>query len=112
MNNSELDAAIAEFQAAIRINKDFTEAHCNLGHTLRRKGEYRQALEELRRGHKLGEAMGERWRYPSKEWVQYCEYLVELEARLPDFLEHKSTPASPVERIELAQICSLKGPSL
>jgi serine/threonine-protein kinase len=27
---------------------------------------------------------------------------------LPDFLEKKSTPASPVERIELAQICSLK----
>jgi serine/threonine-protein kinase len=40
--------------------------------------------------------------------VKYCEHLVELEARLPDLLGKESTPASPVERIELAQMCSLK----
>src|SRR5262249_5540676 len=36
------------------------------------------------------------------------ERLVQLEERLPGFLQGKATPASPGERIELAQLCSLK----
>jgi hypothetical protein len=40
--------------------------------------------------------------------VRQCERLVELDGRLPGFLDGKATPAGPDERIELAQLCSLK----
>ena len=102
-----LDDAIVEFREAIHINKDYAEAHCNLGHALKLKGEFRQALEELRRGHDLG-SKNRDWPYPSAEWVRQCERLVDLDRRLPGFLDRTTTPANPAERIELAGLCSLK----
>jgi serine/threonine-protein kinase len=101
------DEAVAAFREAIRLKKDFALAHCNLGHALRQQGNFREALEELRRGHELG-SKDPRWRYPSAQWVRRCERLVELDGRLPGFLEGKTTPASPDERVELAGLCSLK----
>jgi tetratricopeptide (TPR) repeat protein len=101
--------AIAAYRQAIQIKNDFAEAHCNLGHALRRQGEFREALKELRRGHELGSKNPD-WPYRSAagEWVRHCERLVELDEKLPDFIDGKKTPASPSERIELARICSLK----
>jgi hypothetical protein len=75
---------------------------------LRKQGEFRQALAALRRGDELG-SRRPGWRYPSPQWVQECQRLVDLDVRLPDFLARKATPAIPAERIELAQVCSLKG---
>jgi tetratricopeptide (TPR) repeat protein len=104
-----LNEAVAEYHEVIRIRKDFAEAHCNLGHTLRQQGQFRQALEELRRGHELGSRdPAFRSRYPSGEWVQKCERLVELDERLPGLLARKTRPASPAEQIELADLCILK----
>jgi tetratricopeptide (TPR) repeat protein len=103
----DLAGAGAAFEKAIAIEPGFAEAHCNLGHVLRRKGEFRQALKELRCGHELG-SKNPAWRYPSAQWVQQCERLVDLDGRLPDYLEGKAPPASPTERIELAGICSLR----
>ena len=40
--------------------------------------------------------------------MRQCERLVELDGKLPAFLEGKATPASAAERIELAGLCSLK----
>jgi hypothetical protein len=40
--------------------------------------------------------------------VRHCERLVELDGRLPGFLEGMTTPADPDERIELAELCTLK----
>jgi eukaryotic-like serine/threonine-protein kinase len=102
-----IDEAVAECREAIRINKDLPEAHCNLGLTQRQQGEFRQALEELRRGHELG-SKDPGWHYPSAQWMRQCERLVELDGKLPGFLEGKTTPSSPAERIELAELCSLK----
>jgi tetratricopeptide (TPR) repeat protein len=99
--------AIAAYRQAIHINKDFAEAHCNLGHALRRQGKFREALKQLRRGHELGSKNPD-WPYRSAEWVRECERLVELDEKLPDFIDGKKTPASPSEGIELARICSLK----
>jgi tetratricopeptide (TPR) repeat protein len=106
-DKGQLDEAIAAYREAIRIKKDFAEAHCNLGDTLRRQGKFREALEEFRRGHELGRR-NPGWRYPSAEWVRQCERLVELAEKLPGFLDRKTRPASPVECIELAQLCTLK----
>jgi tetratricopeptide (TPR) repeat protein len=103
----QLDEAIAAYREAIRLRKDYADAYCNLGDALRRQGEFRQALEELRRGHELG-SRNPRWRYPSAQWVRQCERLVELDGRLPGFLEGKITPASATEQIELAELCSVK----
>jgi serine/threonine protein kinase/tetratricopeptide (TPR) repeat protein len=103
----QLDDAIAAYRQAIGIKKDYAEAHCNLGEALRRQGEFRKALEELRRGHELG-SKKPGWPYPTAQWVRQCERLVELDERLPGFLEGKTTPANPNERIELAEVCALK----
>jgi serine/threonine-protein kinase len=83
------------------------EAHCELGHVLRQQGEVREALEKLRRGHELG-SKSPGWPYPSAEWVRECERLVELDGKLPDYVARKTTPASPSERVQLAELCSLK----
>jgi tetratricopeptide (TPR) repeat protein len=103
----QLDEAVAEYRVAIRLRKDDPEAHCNLGLTLERQGEFREALEELRRGHELG-TRNPRWPYASAEWLRQCERLVDLDGRLPGFLNRKATPANPAERIELAGLCVLK----
>src|SRR5581483_6078749 len=81
-------------------------AHYNLGLALQDQGEFRQALEELRRGHELG-SRGPRWPYPSAQQVRQCERLVELQGKFADFLAGKATPANAQERIDLAQLCQL-----
>jgi serine/threonine protein kinase/Tfp pilus assembly protein PilF len=102
-----LDDAIFEFGEAIRLKEDFAEAHCNLGHALKRKGEFRQALEEYRRGDKLGFKI-RGWPYPSDEWVRQCERLIDLDGRFAGFRAGMTKPANPAERIELAGLCSVK----
>ena len=106
-HKGQRDEAIAEFREALRLKKDFPEAHCNLGNALRRQCRFREALMELRLGHELGSKQPG-WPYPSAQWVRHCERLVELEGKLPGFLERTITPASPAEQIELARLCSLK----
>jgi tetratricopeptide (TPR) repeat protein len=102
-----LDEAIAAYRQALRLNKDYAEAQCNLGHALRQQGKFREALEALRRGDQLG-SRDPRWPYPSAKWVRQCERLVELDGQLPGFLEGKTQPASPAERVALAELCSVK----
>ena len=48
------------------------------------------------------------WPYPSALWMRQCERQIKLEGKLPGFLEGKTTPASPAERIKLAGLCCLK----
>jgi superkiller protein 3 len=103
----KLEEAIAEYRKAIALDPKFADAHCNLGRALQQQGKFRQALEELRRGHELA-SRRRGWPYPSAEWVRQCERLVELDEKLDGFLDRKATPASAAERIELAQLCSLK----
>jgi tetratricopeptide (TPR) repeat protein len=103
----KLDEAIAWYQRAIDIDPRFAEAHCNLGHVLRWKGEYAAALAALRRGHELGTQKRE-WQYPSGQWVNQCQRLVDLERRLPAVLKGTDKPASIAEQIEFAQMCVLK----
>jgi tetratricopeptide (TPR) repeat protein len=101
------DMAIVEFRSAIALNPDQAEFHCNLAGALREKGEFREALKELRRGHELGSKRPD-WPYPSAEWVRDCEQLVELETRLPAFIEGKAKPAGTAETLKLAEVFSLK----
>jgi serine/threonine-protein kinase len=104
----KLAEAEAAYREALRLKPDYPTARCNLGHVLRRQGEFRKALVELRRGHELG-SRDPRWRYPSDRWVRQCERLIELDEKLPGFLEGTTAPAGADERIELAQVCAIRG---
>jgi tetratricopeptide (TPR) repeat protein len=103
----DLEGAIAEYRQASALQRDYAEAHCNLGSALKQQGEFREALKELRRGHELG-CKDPGWQYPSAKWVRQCERLIELDEKLPGFVDGKRTPASPTEWIELAELCVLK----
>jgi serine/threonine protein kinase/Flp pilus assembly protein TadD len=99
--------AVAAYRKAIAIDKGIAEFHCALAGALQKQGEFQKALEEMRRGHEL-RSKRPFWPHPSAQWVRQCERLAELDLRLPGFLEGKTAPASPAERIELAGLCSLK----
>jgi tetratricopeptide (TPR) repeat protein len=99
--------AIAEYREAIRLKRDFAEAYCNLGLALRSQGDFRAALEALRRGHELG-SRRPGWSHPTAQWVQTCEHLIELDGRLADLLVGKGMPAGAADRVELAELCVLK----
>jgi tetratricopeptide (TPR) repeat protein len=47
-DKGDVDGAIAEYQEAIRISKDFPHAHYNLGLTLRNKGDVDGAIAEFK----------------------------------------------------------------
>jgi serine/threonine protein kinase/Flp pilus assembly protein TadD len=106
-SQNDLAGAIREYREVLAINPGIAEAHCNLGNVLLRLGQLGEALGELRRGHEVGSRMPG-WPYPSAQWVRQCERLVELDGKLPGFLAGKAMPASAGERIELAELCSLK----
>ena len=71
---------------------------------MRGRGEYVEALAELRAGHELGSKQPG-WRYPSSEWVRECERLVALDARLPAILKGDDKPKDAAEGVDLA-ICA------
>jgi Tfp pilus assembly protein PilF len=106
-DQGKLNESVTEYRTAIVLDPKNAVAHCNLGHALLRQGEFRRALEEHRLGDELG-SKDPRWSSPSAQWVRQDERLVELDEKLPAFLDHKAAPASPGERIELAYLCSLK----
>ena len=72
MQKQAWDEAIAAAREAIRCKPDLPEAHCNLGRALQQKGQLREALEALQRGHELG-SKDPNWRYPSAQWVEECQ---------------------------------------
>ncbi len=95
------------YREAIRLDPEYPEAHCNLGHNLSRLGRFKEALAALRRGHELG-SRNPRWRYPSAHWVAQCERLVELDGKLSQVLGGEREPAGARERLALATICRTK----
>jgi tetratricopeptide (TPR) repeat protein len=106
LDKGQLDEAITEFRQAIRIKNDFAEAYCNLGDVLERMGKFSEALFYRRRGHELG-SRNPRWPYPSAQWVQKCERLLQLDGKLPAILSGQKQPADTAERIAFAQFCQL-----
>jgi serine/threonine-protein kinase len=102
-----LDEAIGHYQQALQIDPKNPGAHCNLGLALQARGDFAQALSALKRGHELGSRRPD-WRYPSLQWVQRCERLLALEARLPAVLQGKDQPANAAEQLSFADFCTLK----
>jgi tetratricopeptide (TPR) repeat protein len=101
------DEAIAAYRQAIRLKPDFATAHCNLAHALRQKGQFAEALAAMRRGHELG-SRDPRWPYPSRQWVQEYERLVEMDRKLAAILRGEQTATDAAECVALARVCVLQ----
>jgi serine/threonine protein kinase/tetratricopeptide (TPR) repeat protein len=106
-DRNQLDEASAEFRQAIDLQPDYAEAHCTLGQILRLQGQLSASLDFYKRGHALGSKRKD-WPYPSAQMVADAERLVGLEAKLPDVLAGKATPANNRERLGLIEVCQLK----
>jgi serine/threonine protein kinase/Flp pilus assembly protein TadD len=98
--------AIAAYRKTIEIQTDYAEAHCNLGSALLELGEFTDALLSSKRGHQFGSARPN-WQYPSADWVRRAERLLQLDAKLPQFLNGDTVPGNPTERLAVAQLCQL-----
>jgi tetratricopeptide (TPR) repeat protein len=104
MDQGKWAEAEAEYPKAIRSKPDYAEAHCILGITLGQQGRFAEALIFAQRGHKLGiKTPG--WRTLSDQLVREIKGFVDLDARLPKFLQGDVRPARAAERIQLGSIC-------
>jgi tetratricopeptide (TPR) repeat protein len=103
-----IHGAIACFKQTIALNNHaelVAMAHCNLGHELRRLGQFAEALKSLKMGHALGSKIGSDWKYPSAQWVQQCEALLALDQKLAAIQQGQAQPASAAEQLNLAILC-------
>src|SRR5262249_11037325 len=103
----DLSGAMAAYRRAIAVQPDHHLAHWNLGQLLQKQGEFRESLKELRLSQKVG-PQDPRWTNFTAKGVKECERLIELDEKLPRFIEDKITPANSAERIELARLCTIK----
>jgi serine/threonine protein kinase/tetratricopeptide (TPR) repeat protein len=106
-DQGKLDDAIAEFRTAIQLKPDLANAFCGLGLALEQKGLFRESLENLEQGHKLGSKRPD-WRDPSEAWVRKARLLVDLEAKFPALLKGEAKPKDASERLALADLCYKK----
>jgi serine/threonine-protein kinase len=58
----------------------------------------------LRRGDELG-SRRPGWGHPAGDWVRQFEQLVDLDAKLNQFLQGQTEPAGAAERLALARLC-------
>jgi serine/threonine-protein kinase len=106
-HRQEWDKGIAINQKALLLSRDCAEAHCNLGLCLCGKGEFRAAIESLRRGHELGSSRPG-WNYNSAGWLRNAELLLNIEQRLNEILTGRIQPANNDERLLFARLCHIK----
>jgi tetratricopeptide (TPR) repeat protein len=99
-----LEQAVSEYEAVIRIDPDYPEVHCDLGHALNKLLKFREGLASLRRGHELG-SKRPNWPYPSANWVRDGEILLRFDEELAAIQRGEPAPADPQERVGLAEFC-------
>jgi serine/threonine-protein kinase len=95
------EAPDGPFRAQLPVQYPYAESHCNLGQTLKKKGDYAGALEMYRKGHALG-SRRQGWPYPSAQWVAQTEHELALAPRLLAVLRGDDKPADNAERIKFA----------
>jgi serine/threonine protein kinase len=100
----QLDRAVSDYEAAIRIDPDYAMAHCDLGSALNRLGRFREGLAARRRGHELGSKLPD-WRFPSAQWVRDAETLLRFDEELAAIQRGEPPPADPRERLGIADFC-------
>lgn len=101
----ESDRAIEDYRRAIQLRPDYAEAHCNLGLVFLRLANLDEAQTELRIGHAYGVKRGN-WPHPSAKWLDECQRLLDLDARLPSVLRGEGKPENPGDLRELGWLCA------
>ena len=101
----KLTEAQVAFRKCLEMTPHHAEAHCNLGHTLRNQGRFVHAVASLRRGHSLGSTRPD-WPYPSEQWVQQAQQLLDLDRKLAAVLQGQAKPDSAAEQLGLAWLCA------
>jgi tetratricopeptide (TPR) repeat protein len=104
MNKNRLDEAVQALTRAVALKADYAEAHCNLGHSLVRKGQFVEGRAALQKGHELG-VKQPGWKYQSEQWVRNADKLIQLDDRLTAILDGKAKPADAAEQLALAVLC-------
>jgi serine/threonine-protein kinase len=97
------EAPDSPFRAQLPLQYPYAESHCNLGATLKKKGDYAGALEMYRKGHALG-SRRQGWPYPSAQWVAQAEREMALAPRLLAVLRGEDKPADNAERLYFANM--------
>jgi tetratricopeptide (TPR) repeat protein len=103
-----LKDAVVLFKQVVAARPEWAEAHWELGHALKRQGQFAEALAALERGQQVA-AKASPWHPTVAGWVKETERLVQLDTRLPAILAGKEAPGDAVERIEYARVCRYKG---
>jgi serine/threonine-protein kinase len=99
----DLIGAIAAFQQAIALKPDLACAHYYLAVALRDKGDLAGAITACQKALALKPDYAE-----AQQMVHDCKRLVYLEGKLAVVVAGLGTPASPEERLGLAEVCLLK----
>jgi serine/threonine protein kinase/Flp pilus assembly protein TadD len=89
------------FQQAIALDRDFADAHYNLGITLQHLGKFADGLASLAQAQKLGSQRS------SPELLREAKQFVSFDARLPKLLTGETQPADAEESLALARFCEL-----
>jgi tetratricopeptide (TPR) repeat protein len=100
----ELAGAIRCYRRAIELNPTFALAHNSLGESLLQRGELAAAQQATRRCLDLLPPQ-DPLRAKAQRQFQHCDRCLVLDKKLPAILKGEQCPASPVESLELAQLC-------
>jgi Flp pilus assembly protein TadD len=103
----DVDGAITEYRKALDLIKDDASMHLSLGNALWRRGQFVEALKHHRRGLDLTPKNSSSHGYAA-HLVAESERLVKLDGKLPAILSGQQKPATELERLQYAEVCSLK----
>jgi serine/threonine-protein kinase len=102
--------AEAAYRKALDLKPNSDEAYYayyNLGGALLQQAQFNKALTALKKGADLLPAKDSRHE-EVRQFVQKCQRLVILDAKLPGVLRGAEKPANAAEQIEFAELCGLK----
>jgi serine/threonine-protein kinase len=102
-----LDEAIEEYQQALQLDPKSFHAHENLCGALLAQARFREAQAAIRRYLDLL-PQGDPQRARAARQLQRCERLLALEGRLPAVLQGQDQPADAPERLEFADLCTIR----
>ena len=100
-DKGDLDGAIEEYRAAIKLSPKPTLSHNKLGNVLRDKGDLDGAIAEYRAALKLDPKFAF-----AQNNLSRAERMRELLPRLPDVLAGRADPKNPAETCEFAVLCA------
>ncbi|HVS40069.1 MAG TPA: tetratricopeptide repeat protein [Gemmataceae bacterium] len=100
--------AAACYERIIALDSQRPAVHYNLGWVLLQLGRFAEARASFRRCLDLL-APDAALRASVSDYLQICERLLALEAKLPSVLKGEQQPADDVERLGLATVCQAQG---